>query len=738
MPRDHSVYNEKWTSPSKDANGSMPIGNGDIGLNLWAEDDGRIHFYISKTDAWSDNGRLLKVGKVIITSEPQIRFDQERFKQELDLQTGTIVIDAAGKVEGKDVELTYRIWADANHPVIHVSSKSNYKLSISAQIDLWRTERSQLLNTTFSDLHASHSNFQVPREKVIVEPDMVLETEKEYIGWYHHNAKSEGIEYVNNLQGLSDYPMEDPLLHRTFGAIVNGSKTSKQSDTKISSRSAMSNCLNIYVLTEHPSSPDQWLSSIEKTMKQVESLPFKKRFKDHESWWTDFWNRSWIQATTPDTEQAKDDAYYVSRMYALQRFINACGARGDYPIKFNGSIFTVPPFDREGDADFRWWGPGFWWQNTRLPYIGMCTSGDFDLMHSLFDTYTTDIYEVAKYRTKNNFGFEGAYFIECLYFWGAQFAIDYGPTPWEEREDKLQDSGYHKWEWVAGPELVFMLLDHYDHTGDETLLKQKTLPIADDILKFFDGYYETNEAGKLVMFPSQAVETWWDCTNPMPELSGLHAIADRLLALPDEIVGAENRANWKAFRNKLPTIPVRETVSGPALAPAERFEMKRNVENPELYPVFPFRQYGIGRPDIHLAENALEHRWDLGNFGWRQDDIFKAYLGMADEVAKDLVVRAKNSHEQSRFPAFWGPNYDWVPDQDHGGILLKTFQSMVMQTDPYSNKIYLKPAWPENWDVSFKLHAPHKTVIQGKIAHGKIELESVTPAKRRNDIVQMD
>jgi hypothetical protein len=36
------------------------------------------------------------------------------------------------------------------------------------------------------------------------------------------------------------------------------------------------------------------------------------------------------------------DTFILSRAYTLQRFIDACAGRGSYPIKFNGSIFTVP------------------------------------------------------------------------------------------------------------------------------------------------------------------------------------------------------------------------------------------------------------------------------------------------------------------------------------------------------------------------------------------------------------
>jgi len=57
-------YNVIWDSPSRNAAGSMPLGNGQIGVNVWAEPDGDVLFYVSATDAWDDNGRLLKLGRL--------------------------------------------------------------------------------------------------------------------------------------------------------------------------------------------------------------------------------------------------------------------------------------------------------------------------------------------------------------------------------------------------------------------------------------------------------------------------------------------------------------------------------------------------------------------------------------------------------------------------------------------------------------------------------------------------
>src|SRR5512139_1585567 len=88
------AFNLVWDSPSRDHHGSMPLGNGDIALNAWVTRDGDLHFYVSKTDAWDDNARLVKVGKVRIQFRPNPIAAGEAFRQELKLNEGSIEITA--------------------------------------------------------------------------------------------------------------------------------------------------------------------------------------------------------------------------------------------------------------------------------------------------------------------------------------------------------------------------------------------------------------------------------------------------------------------------------------------------------------------------------------------------------------------------------------------------------------------------------------------------------------------
>jgi hypothetical protein len=86
-------YKVAWASQSSGPSGSMPIGNGDIGANVWVDSSGLLQLYISKTDAYSEIGRLLKIGKISISTSPSI-LDGATFSQTLDIQTGSIIIKA--------------------------------------------------------------------------------------------------------------------------------------------------------------------------------------------------------------------------------------------------------------------------------------------------------------------------------------------------------------------------------------------------------------------------------------------------------------------------------------------------------------------------------------------------------------------------------------------------------------------------------------------------------------------
>lgn len=719
-------YNVVWDTQSADSWGSMPIGNGDIGANVWVNPKGELEFYISKTDAWSENGRLLKIGKLKLRFIPNLLTEKD-FRQELVLSDGMI------KINGKsgNNELSLKFWVDAGNPAIYIDGTSTIPVQVKATYEGWRSVRREL---TGAELRSAYG-IAKRGMPVFVEPDTILSPENALI-WCHHNRRSLWKEILE-VQALGELAAEkdDPLMGLTFGALVKGDGFVTKSNRELSSSEAVSDFrITVYSLTEKAKTVDDWSTSINKIAESVEKTAYTDRLTNHVDWWANFWNGSHIYVHSASDSL---NAANVSRGYQLQRFINACAGRGNMPIKFNGSIFNVDlqkpirGINEPYDADFRDWGPCYWWQNTRLPYWSMLHSGDFQLMKPLFKMYM-DALPLAKYRTNKYYGHKGAYFPETMYFWGTWNLDNYGDDR-SGKPDGLSDNQYIRYEWQGGIELVAMMLDYYEFTSDSIFLKNSLMPFASEIIDFYRSHYQKGADEKIIFDPAQALETYWEGTiNPMPELAGLKTIASKFITIDDKHIDKTFKNKCSNLLSELAEIPVGEADGGKVLLPAEQLGSKHNVENPELYAIFPYRLFGVGKPDLEIAARTYEQRIHKDYKGWQQDAIQAALLGNTSDAALMVSDNFSTPHEGSRFPAFWGPNYDWVPDQDHGNVNMRALQNMLIQTD--GDDILLFPAWPKTWDVDFKLHAPQNTVVEGEFRNGELLKLTVSPESRRKDI----
>jgi alpha-L-fucosidase 2 len=734
-----SDYNVVWDSPSTDFNGSMPIGNGDIGANVWVEKNGDLVFYVSKTDAWDEHARLVKLGKIRVSMSPNPFAKGCAFKQELDLANGMIRLTSTSQDQGISADL--RFWVDANHPVIRITGTTSGETSVKAVLEHWRTERREAAwDWSFSGLADKTLGENTIPYPIFIEPDTILTGKSDSIVWYHRNGKTERSVWEDSLkvQGLEDFMAQskDPLRDLTYGALVRGRGMVGRSPTTIQSAVPTKAVdLSIFPLTAQTAAADDWVGRVEAQAAAYGKLATDTAWAAHRKWWNDFWDRSWIHIDA----KSGDDAFIVARGYALQSWMTACGGRGNMPVKFNGSIFTVDGMfmGKNLGPDYRRWGSAYWWQNTRLPYWPMLAAGHYEMMMPLFKMYL-DALPLANHRVRKLYGFDAAYFPETMYFWGAYRNEDHGWHPAKDKKPDEIDNKFIQYYWQGGIELTAMMLQYYHHTGDKEFLNSALLPFARQIISFYDKRYERDEMGKLVIDPGNALEDVWGCRNPAPEIAGLRFVLPQLIGLVSDHGDKETYAR---LLKAVPELPTAVSEAGKEfLLPAQTGKRRSNCEKPECYAIFPYRLFGVGLPDLELARETfrLSPRSMNGqprSNGWIQDAIFAACVGDVESARNMLVARSKLHDKASRFPAFWGPNFDWTPDQDHGGVNMITLQQMLMQSDPASPKIHLCPAWPKDWDCSFKLHAPGQTIIQGKVRSGKIVDLVVTPESRRKDMV---
>lgn len=687
MARRLQPYDTRWTAPGGGPAASMPLGNGSIGLNVWTQKNGDVDFYIGKTDSWSDsppasNG-LMKLGQVQLTITPSPLPTGHSFSQDLQLYKGQIVIR-----EGRgSTAVKIRLWVDANHPAIHVQLTSGRAVSIATHLIDWRAMPA----------------YQGAR-------DTIVPALKRRIIWYHRDNRT-NIAAVKNL---------------TFGAMIEASGCRSRKDVTLQStapRKAWN--VAVYPLTATTSSASVWVKKLREQARAIAALPPAQTLWANRRWWANFWGRSWVFVT------GNAQARRTTRGYILQRFVSACAGRGRYPIKFNGSIFVVANSTHNNgsgrppgvNADFRLWGGDYWFQNTRAIYWPMLKAGDFDLMKPLFRMYDHELM-ANRPLVREFYHHGGSYIAETAPFYGGIPDI----TP-------QMHCVYTTRYYTPILELSMMMLAYYHYTGDVAFARKTLIPMAALGLEFFDRHFPRDAQGKLLLQPDNSIEEFWSVSDPAPDIAGLHAVLAGMLALPPNLVNGKLRQRWQKMETELPPLPVGMKDGKRVLLPytGPQTATRHNSENPELYAIYPFRLFGLGRPDLQLAEDTFAVRKYQMTGDWYEDPIEAAMLGHTALAMRDVSFNLTDKSSQMKFPAFWAKGNDYRPCEDDGANGENGLQEMLMQTA--GNKILLLPAWPANWDVYFKLHAPERTTIVGRFQHGKLVKLTVTPTSRRDDVV---
>ena len=469
------------------------------------------------------------------------------------------------------------------------------------------------------------------------------------------------------------------------------------------------------------SSFEEWEEGLVQTEKSVELVKNRKQTR---KWWNEFWNRSYIylddagQLANPHGLDADDlslvdpaDSLAVAvRNYTLFRYMLGCNAYSKWPTKFNGGLFTFDPVwvnpDMAFTPDFRRWGGGTHTaQNQRLVYWPMLKNGDFDMMLPQFDYYLR-ILPTAEKRSRIYWNNEGACFAEQIENFGLPNPAEYGFK---------RPPAFDEWDTVL--EFCLMILETHRYRGMDIRSYE---PLILSSLRFFDEHYrylarqrgckELDGNGKLVLFPGSACETYKMTYNASSTVAALHVVLQAAGSYFKE--NAEALAFVREMQQRIPSIPLHTIGNKIMISPALVWERVNNVETPQLYPVFPWRVYGLGRPNLEIARNTYYYDVDAQKFrthiGWKQDNIWAACLGLTDEAV--ALNQRKLYNGPHRFPAFWGPGYDWTPDHNWGGSGMIGLQEMLMQEDAQGN-IIRYPAWPKNRKVHFRLHASGGRVV---------------------------
>lgn len=742
-------YNIVWNSPSKDSFDSMPLsGSSGAGANVWVQ-DGSLWLYLAHNSAYDEEGRLLKLGCLQLTPKDIDWSDPSSFIQEQDLATGTIRVTSTAR-DGSAIVLQLQFLGET----LLIKSRSSRDLIWEVAYGTWRDVPKSVQMDLFGGT-------------VMVGADSVALVGNA-LHFVHRNGEAE---YEMNLakgQGVPSGYLLNLLPNRNFGgAIVAVGGLSFSTSMPVSWQTwqgkawfaktvkSKEHFVAVTLGAAKNASPDQW----ETTARSLLNTDVRAEGEKMEAKrWTEFWNRSYIFISTGG--DTKDSAFQVGRNYQLFRQMLACNQGGEFPLKFNGGIFTtdvhpdrIPARLNNPDIgvapatgttpDFRRWGQMFMAQNQRWLGWPAIAAGDKDLL-SPSSAFYRQRQQIAKQRAIN-VNAKGACYAEPLGLEGMVCVI---PT-----EQGLCGAAHLIYHFSMGLEFAWMTLQGHNTLGTNI---DEDIAWMTDIVRFFDSFYrsktksltgkELNTDGKLVLFPANGLELLGNATNPIEVVSGLHRVTKGLLALPQ--ITASDRTFLMQVKNTLPELPTMIRAGKKVLAPAEKWEHEYNPwELPELYAAWPYRLVGITLPqNLTMARDTWENLFPRGDkrtslfckwdFSWQATLVNTAALGLVEEAKNRAIAKLSDSASACRYPAFFGPGHDWMPDHNWGGSGMVGLQEMLVAAEPgKQGKIYLLPAWPKTWDVRFRLHTSGETVVEGEVANGKLVHLSVTPQNRLMDVI---
>ncbi len=751
-------YNIIWNSQSKNPSESMPCGGGDIGMNVWVE-NGELLIYVNRSGSYNEDNALMKAGRIRVKLSPN-PFDGKIFKQELHLHEGFVTVEG----ESSNIKATVKIWADVFNPVAHIDISSDKKINVEAAYESWRY-RDRIIKAR--ENYANSWKWAAPKNNVYKKDNIDFNANE--VLFYHYNSAETIFDTTVAQQGMNAVKdqLYNPLAKLAFGGAFGGKgfapagtyegnyvNTDYKSWTIKSKDALKKHALSLYLHTAQVNDIETWKQSLD-SLKKIVASESKSAFLKSQQWWKQFWDRSFIKI---DNANPNSKAWEVGRNFQLFRYMLGINANGKWPTKFNGGLLTVDPIytdtgNKNLTPDYRNWGGGLHTaQNQRLVYFPMIKNGDWDLLQPQLDFYTR-ILKNAELRSKVYWNHSGACFTEQMENFGLPNFAEYGQKRPAGFDKGVEFNAWLEYEWDTVFEFCLMMLQEQEYTGKDITDK---IPFIESCLRFFDEHYQylakqrgikvLDGKGKLVLYPGSGAETFKMATNSISTIAALQTITVKLIDVLSNKLLAPHGVDSTLIKrirylaelfSRIPDISYRDFNGHTTIAPAKSWERTNNVESTQLYPVYPWGIFGVGKPGLDTALNTFRYDTTVLKFkshvGWKQDNIWAARLGLTDEAWK--LTSAKLQNSPRRFPAFWGPGFDWVPDHNWGGSGMIGLQEMLLQTD--GKKIMLFPAWPKNMDVHFKLHAPYNTLVEAELKGGKLIKLNIFPETRKADIVLM-
>lgn len=739
------VYNKPVTR----SEAGQPIGNGKMGTLIWTTPQS-LRFQINRVDIFGNGSGTNNffqrhtdycggAGFVDIDFQGiEPIFTEKTFNQHLSCYDGIVT------TEGDDVITTTLISNEADVMAIKIMDFRNNKTPIVGKL---RTLRHPEM---YRGDHSAISKVKIIGEKIILTQEF-----------------REGEYYNSSAVVLS----------------MAGSKVDAwiENDTEVKlSTNEVKQEYFIYVASASSFDPDEDI--VEKALDQlriIESKTYQETEIECKKWWHSYWERSYV-----DLNSADGKADFVEKYYIYYLYLMGATSRGDFPVKFNGMLWTT-------GGDKRQWGGMYWGANQSCLYDALLTANRMDLMDPMFNMYynmresfekaSSKIFKSKGMWIPETIGFDGlpdipddiATQMSQLFlqnsplisstkefndflsyastkiphhsFWNWKADIGWKDGKWNFKDKGHGFTGHVVHIFSRGAKLAYLYWMKYEHTQDKEWLKQYAYPMIKGIAEFYRNYPNIREGsnGKYNIYHVNDNESVWGGINTAEEMSAMKGIfpvaikASEILDLDSEL-----RTYWKDFLKKLAPLSLSSDHQEMGMQPTTFVRsLKPVLKGPatgrpdsNTMPQWCFDFITLESQDeelMQIANNTYEAYFPQGindstNIGILSMLPVAGTLLGKKEVTEFLIPNqirmGGNGEMENRMHLREGPQ---TTTAQRLGRAAHALHNALCQSIPSApgeqSTIHVFPAWPVHWNAQFKLHARGNFLVTSSFQNGEVE-----------------
>lgn len=643
---------------------SMPLGNGRLGVAVWAQDG-----YTAQLNRGDTFPLRLSPGQVILPGLSKLTHAND-YSARLDLYNGEF------QEHGGGMTATTYVSEALDVMVINVTG-ANPNATQTAELKLWPPRQPQVIED---------SNIGILAET-----------------WLD-----------NKEAGASG---------RTFGSLA--AITADALDIRVEKSSALSIKITFRPRSDGTfrilvGSPSWHGGDAAATASALLTAAESLSSREHRSCWQRFWERAGLMKLSSSDHAAE----YLENLRIIDLYTAAAESRDRLP----GSQAGIGDLFSSIRDEHKWSPSAYWHWNLRMQVAANIGAGVFQLNDSYFTLYRENLKNVLAWTKLHMGGRPGACVPETMRFNGQGYENETWIPVAAINCGQDSKPYYNARTISTGAEVSLWIWQQYLSTDDRQFLAMNYSVMRDSAIFLLAYATRDRNGALHTFPSNAHETQWdvHDPTTDISAMRTLFpAVIDAATVLNTDakLIGRLKQAlsSLSAFplvRLGSPNVLVaadtnsRYTVIADSHDPGAE---KHNTENIGLEPVWPYGMISDDGPQHALGVRTFLSRPNKNDDDWSFDPIQAARLGMADQFkASVLALTEKYQSYPSGLASFMGPEF--YVEQD--GVLADALQDALVQD--YDGKVRIAPAWPNDWDVDGTIYVQHRDKVDVQIRQGKL------------------